>query len=154
MARSEKMKLTEFISLESIHINVDTDSKKNLFKRISKILINQNLDESNIINEKLNQRERLGSTAVGNGVAIPHAKIKSLEKTIVIFLKLLKPIDFSSSDKKYVDIVFSIIAPENSESEHLLILSSISKFLKKKDALQRLRKLDSKEKVFSFLSKF
>ena len=80
MARSEKMKLTEFISLESIHINVDTDSKKNLFKRISKILINQNLDESNIINEKLNQRERLGSTAVGNGVAIPHAKIKSLEK--------------------------------------------------------------------------
>ncbi len=148
------MKLTEFISLESIHINVDTDSKKNLFKRISKILINQNLDESNIINEKLNQRERLGSTAVGNGVAIPHAKIKSLEKTIVIFLKLLKPIDFSSSDKKYVDIVFSIIAPENSESEHLLILSSISKFLKKKDALQRLRKLDSKEKVFSFLSKF
>ena len=148
------MKLVEFISQKNIYNAVDTDSKKNLFKKISRILVADDINVANLINEKLNERERLGSTGVGNGVAIPHAKIKSLKSTKVIFLKLIKPIDFSSPDGKDVDIVFSIIAPENSESEHLLILSSISKFLKKKDALSRLRKLKDEIKIFEFLSKF
>lgn len=148
------MKLVEFISQKNIYNAVDTDSKKNLFKKISRILVADDINVANLINEKLNERERLGSTGVGNGVAIPHAKIKSLKSTKVIFLKLVKPIDFSSPDGKDVDIVFSIIAPENSESEHLLILSSISKFLKKKDALSRLRKLKDEIKIFEFLSKF
>ena len=139
---------------KNIYNDVDTDSKKNLFKKISKILVTNDSNQSNLINEKLNERERLGSTGVGNGVAIPHAKIKSLKNTKVIFLKLTKPIEFSSPDEKHVDIIFSIIASENSESEHLLILSSISKFLKKKDALVKLRKLNDKNTIFEFLSKF
>ena len=148
------MKLTEFISLKSIYVNVEEDSKKNLFKKISKVFTSNESVDISSISEKLNERERLGSTGVGDGVAIPHAKIKSLKSTKVIFLKLVKPIDFSSPDGKDVDIVFSIIAPENSESEHLLILSSISKFLKKRDALSRLRKLEDEIKIFEFLSKF
>ena len=148
------MKLVEFIGLDSILVDVDVDSKKNLFKKISRILVAGDSNETNLIIEKLNERERLGSTGVGNGVAIPHAKIESVKSTRVIFLKLAKAIDFSSPDGKDVDIVFSIIAPENSESEHLLILSSISRFLKKKDALTKLRRLDDKVKIFEFLSKF
>ena len=148
------MKLVEFISQKNIYNAVDTDSKKNLFKKISKILVADDINITSLINEKLNERERIGSTGEGNGVAIPHAKIKSLKSTKVIFLKLVKPIDFSSPDGKDVDIVFSIIAPENSESEHLLILSSISKFLKKRDALSRLRKLEDEIQIFEFLSKF
>ena len=139
---------------KNIYNAVETDSKKNLFKKISRILVKEDSNEINLINEKLNERERLGSTGVGNGVAIPHAKIKSVKSTKVIFLKLVNAIDFSSPDGRDVDIVFSIIAPENSESEHLLILSSISKFLKKKDALNKLRKLNDEAKIFEFLSKF
>ena len=135
------MKLTEFISLNSIHINVEEDSKKNLFKKISKIFVGNESIDTSLISEKLNERERLGSTSVGDGVAIPHAKIQSINQTKVIFLKLNKPIDFSSSDEKDVDIVFAIIAPENSESEHLLILSAISKFLKKKRSVRKIKKL-------------
>ncbi len=148
------MKLTEFISLNSIHINVEEDSKKNLFKKISKIFVGNESIDTSLISEKLNERERLGSTSVGDGVAIPHAKIQSINQTKVIFLKLNKPIDFSSSDEKDVDIVFAIIAPENSESEHLLILSAISKFLKKKGALEKLRSLDSCNKIYEYFSKF
>ena len=154
MARSKKMKLTEFISLNSIHINVEEDSKKNLFKKISKIFVGNESIDTSLISEKLNERERLGSTSVGDGVAIPHAKIQSINQTKVIFLKLNKPIDFSSSDEKDVDIVFAIIAPENSESEHLLILSAISKFLKKKGALEKLRNLNSCNKIYEYFSKF
>ena len=148
------MKLTEFISLNSIHINVEEDSKKNLFKKISKIFVGNESIDTSLISEKLNERERLGSTSVGDGVAIPHAKIQSINQTKVIFLKLNKPIDFSSSDEKDVDIVFAIIAPENSESEHLLILSAISKFLKKKGALEKLRNLNSCNKIYEYFSKF
>ena len=76
------MKLVEFISQKNIYNAVETDSKKNLFKKISKILVSDDINITNLINEKLNERERLGSTGVGNGVAIPHAKIKSLKSTV------------------------------------------------------------------------
>ncbi len=148
------MKLTEFIYLNSIYVNVEEDSKKNLFKKISKVFTNNQSVDVSSISEKLNERERLGSTGVGDGVAIPHAKIESITETQVLFLKLKKPIDFSSPDKRNVDIIFAIVAPENSESEHLLILSAISKFLKRKGTLDRIRKLSNAEKIYDYFSKF
>ncbi len=81
-------------------------------------------------------------------VAIPHTKIEGLKKTQVLFIKLKSKIDFSASDEKFVDIIFSIITPETSQSEHLLILSSISNFLKKKGCIERLRKLNSAEDIY------
>ena len=92
--------------------------------------------------------KKAGTTAIGNGVAIPHTKIVGLKKTQVLFIKLKSKIDFSASDEKFVDIIFSIITPETSESEHLLILSSISKFLKKKGCVDHLRKLSSAEEIY------
>ena len=65
------MKLVEFISLDSIHVDIDVDSKKNLFKCVSTIFSKNNSERASIVVEKLNERERLGSTGVGNGVAIP-----------------------------------------------------------------------------------
>ena len=79
------MKLAEFILQKNIYNNVEADSKKNLFKKISKILLSNNFSENNTINEKLNERERLGSTGVGNGVAIPHAKIETLKVLRLFF---------------------------------------------------------------------
>ena len=90
----------------------------------------------------------MGTTAVGNGVAIPHTKIKGLKKTQVLFIKLKSKIDFSASDEKFVDIIFSIITPETSQSEHLLILSSISNFFKKKGSIDRLRSLNTAEEIY------
>ena len=81
-------------------------------------------------------------------MAIPHTKVAGLKKTQVIFIKLKSKIDFSASDDKFVDIIFSIITPETSQSEHLLILSSISNFLKKKNCIDELRKLDSAEDIY------
>ncbi|MAI59886.1 MAG: transcriptional regulator [Rickettsiales bacterium] len=133
------MKLSEFIYKNSIFIDVQADSQKNVFKILGNTFSKKNKDLSSLIIEKLNERERLGSTSVGNGIAIPHTKVDGIKETQVIFLKLKSGVDFSAPDGKKIDLIFSIIAPENSESDHLLILSSISNFIKKKEKVDRLR---------------
>ena len=133
------MKLSEFICKNSIFIDVQADSQKNVFKILGNTFSKKNKDLSSLIIEKLNERERLGSTSVGNGIAIPHTKVDGIKETQVIFLKLKSGVDFSAPDGKKIDLIFSIIAPENSESDHLLILSSISNFIKKKEKVDRLR---------------
>ena len=133
------MKLSEFIYKNFIFIDVQADSKKNVFKILGNIFSKKNKDLSSLIIDKLNERERLGSTSVGNGIAIPHTKVDGIKETQVIFLKLKNGVDFSASDGKKIDLIFSIIAPENSESDHLLILSSISNFIRKKEKVERLR---------------
>ena len=133
------MKLSEFIFKNSIFIDVQADSQKNVFKILGNNFSKKNKDLSSLIIEKLNERERLGSTSVGNGIAIPHTKVEGIKETQVIFLKLKSGVDFSAPDGKKIDLIFSIIAPENSESDHLLILSSISNFIRKKEKVDRLR---------------
>ena len=133
------MKLSEFINKDSIFLDVHAESQKNVFKILGNIFSKKNKDLSSLIIDKLNERERLGSTSVGNGIAIPHTKVDGIKETQVIFLKLKNAVDFSASDGKKIDLIFSIIAPENSESDHLLILSSISNFIRKKEKVSRLR---------------
>ncbi len=147
------MKLIEFIKPDSIYVDVDVDSKKNLFKQVSSIFSRNDSEKSSIIVEKLNEREQLGSTGVGNGVAIPHSKINLIDKTKVIFLKLKSAIDFSAADKKHVDLVFVILAPKNCQSEHLLVLSSISNFLREESLVQKLRSLKKSTDIHKFFSK-
>ena len=144
------MKLVEFIALDSILVDVEVDSKKNLFKFVSNFFTKNDLEESSKIIEKLNEREQLGSTGVGNGVAIPHSKINIVDKTKVLFLKLKSAVDFSAPDKKYVDLVFVILAPKNCQSEHLLVLSSISSFVKNKNFVEKLRKLKNSKEIYNF----
>ena len=147
------MKLSEFIFKNSIFIDVQADSQKNVFKILGNTFSKKNKDLSSLIIEKLNERERLGSTSVGNGIAIPHTKVDGIKETQVIFLKLKDGVDFSASDGKKIDLVFSIIAPENSESDHLLILSSISNFIRKKQKIDRLRGSTNMEEILFLFSK-
>ena len=147
------MKLSEFIYKNSIFINVEAESQKNVFKILGNIFSKKNKTLSSRIVDKLNERERLGSTSVGNGIAIPHTKVDGIKKTQVIFLKLKSGVDFSASDGKKIDLIFSIIAPGNSESDHLLILSSISNFIRKKQKIDRLRGSATIEEISFLFSK-
>ena len=147
------MKLSEFMNKNSIFLDVHAESQKNVFKILGNIFSKKNKTLSSLIIEKLNERERLGSTSVGNGIAIPHTKIDGINETQVIFLKLKDGVDFSASDGKKIDLVFSIIAPENSESDHLLILSSISNFIRKKQKIDRLRGSTNMEEILFLFSK-
>ena len=147
------MKISDIIPLKNIFLDINASSKKALFKLISKkISIRFKLDQNEIL-DNLNQREKLGSTGIGNGIAIPHSKIKGIKKLFSLFLRSKSLIDFSSSDTKGVDIIFVIIAPENATTEHLLALSEISKFLKIEGVIDKLRKLRTDKEIHQLLVK-
>ncbi len=147
------MNLADIIPLNNIYLDVNASSKKALFKEVAaKIADKLNIDQNNVL-EKLNEREKLGSTGIGNGIAIPHGKVNGITKVFSIFLRTKNLIDFSSSDLVGVDIIFVIIAPEDSKTDHLLVLSEISKFLRNNKNKQALRKLKTAHEVYELLSK-
>ena len=144
------MKISDILSKNNVFLDLELTSKKSLFKEISQ-KISEKAKVNNIkVLEKLNEREKLGSTAIGNGVAIPHTKIENLKKIFSLFFRLNKPIDFSANDKKGVDLVFVLIVPENSQSEHLLALSTISKFLRNEKNKKQIRQIKNIEKLYNY----
>ena len=146
------MNLTDIIPLNNIYLDVNASSKKALFKEVAAKISNKlNIDQNNLLG-KLNEREKLGSTGIGNGIAIPHGKVNGIKKVFSLFLRTKSLIDFSSSDLLGVDVIFVIIAPEESKTDHLLALSEISKFLRKNKNKEALRKLKTNHEVFELLS--
>src|SRR5436305_12423144 len=89
--------------------------------------------------ETLQQREKLGSTGVGNGIAIPHGKLPKLDKLVGLFARLETPIDFEALDGKPVDLVFVLLAPESAGADHLRALARISRLLRDGEVARRLR---------------
>ena len=102
--------------------------------------------------QNLTKREKLGSTAVGNGIAIPHINIKDIDKPYVFVSTLLNGLDFNSTDNQPVDVIFLLIAPENNGSEHLQALALISRLLRNNDLTTKLRGCKNQESALAVIS--
>ena len=102
--------------------------------------------------ETLLQRERLGSTGVGHGIAIPHGKISGLKHIVGLFAKLENPIDFDAIDDQPVDLVFALLAPESAGADHLKALARISRLLREPSAIDKLRKTADKMGIYAVLT--
>jgi nitrogen PTS system EIIA component len=98
------------------------------------------------------QRERLGSTGVGNGIAIPHGKLGNLSSLVGIFARLETPVDFEALDDQPVDLVFLLLAPEGAGADHLKALSRIARVLRDHDMVTRLRASDSASAIYTLLN--
>jgi len=97
------------------------------------------------------QRERLGSTGVGNGIAIPHGKLNNLPSIIGIFARLDTPVDFEALDDQPVDLVFLLLAPEGAGADHLKALSRIARVLRDQDMVAKIRSSDSASAIYTLL---
>lgn len=97
------------------------------------------------------QRERLGSTGVGHGVAIPHGKLRSVDRLIGVFARLARPVDFDSLDEQPVDLVFLLVAPESAGADHLKALARIARVLRDAGFAQKLRATDDAATLYSLL---
>jgi len=139
---------------DAILLDVHATSLKQLFQDVAMCLADKTgltLDARDIVNAAL-ERERLGSTGVGSGVAVPHARIDGIDKVMMVFARLETPLDFNSVDDRPVDLVVFIVAPLNSGSAHLRALAKASRLLRSQDMRQRLRAAPTKEAVFALIS--
>ena len=140
-----------FLSEETIMMNYDSKSQKNALEIISKkmsALSSTNADE---IFDKLYEREKLGTTAFGNGFAIPHARVKGIEEAKVIVLKLNNGIDFNSVDDSKVDVIISLLAPDDENDLHIELLSHIAKLLDSQIIREKIRTAESASDIIKVI---
>ena len=152
------MKISTLISPDDIVIRSSANSKKQLLQDMTHITAGQKiaLDEREVL-EALLERERLGSTGIGKGIAIPHARCsfpnKHPAKLVGLLMKLNKPIDFDASDSEPVDIIFMLLASRQTASEHLTALTSISSALQKHKTVTAIREALTADEIWAAINK-
>lgn len=136
------------LSEDSVFPCVEAESKRRIFEYAAKFLAEkENLDEAKIF-EALWERENLGSTGYGEGIAVPHARIDGLNKVVTLFLRLKKGIDFDAYDGKDVDLVAVMISPEKSGEDHLQALATFSAVLRNETVRQKLRQAKTTHEIY------
>ena len=146
------MPLTDLIAPDAVIPALKVISKKQALQELAAraaALTGQN--ERSIV-EVLMQREKLGSTAVGNGIAIPHGKLPKLEKLFGMFARLGRPIDFEALDAQPVDLVFLLLAPEGAGADHLKALARVARLLRDPDVVHKLRASQDAEALYAVLA--
>ena len=141
------MKISALLSPTSIFLDVEVTSKKKLLELIANIVAGRTqLSESAIFGNLLN-RERLGSTALGRGFAVPHARVDNLDDTLACFFRLKEAVNFEAPDDVPVDLVFTIVIPEQATEEHLIILSSLARVFSNEEVCEAIRVAGSKDEI-------
>lgn len=149
------MQLSEFINVNRIKKGVDVLSKKRALEELSNLIAqDQTQLNANGIFESLISRERLGSTGVGYGVAIPHGRIKNCENITGAFIQLQQGIDFDAMDNQPVDILFALIVPEESTDEHLQVLALLASMFNDGNFRQKLRQSQNEEEIYQLLTEW
>lgn len=133
------MELTSILKPEAVKVFSAASSKKRLFQEIGDVAHSAyGLDSAVTVNALL-ERESLGPTGVGHGVALPHARMDGLDKVRGVFVMMEKPIDFGAVDRQPVDIAFALFAPEDAGVEHLKALALVSRTLREPALCSKLR---------------
>ncbi|MEJ2345126.1 MAG: PTS IIA-like nitrogen regulatory protein PtsN [Gammaproteobacteria bacterium] len=147
------MKVEQLISPERITSGSHAASKKRALEELSTLMAENTPDlTKEEIFESLIGRERLGSTGLGHGVAIPHGRVKGRDQAVGAFLQLAEAIDFDAVDGKPVDLLFALLVPDHFTDEHLEVLSQLAEMFANEQLCERLRKSGSREQVFDTIT--
>jgi nitrogen PTS system EIIA component len=146
------MELTDLISPNTVFVDLKATSKKHVLQELARrAAIATNCPERAILDVLL-ERERLGTTGIGQGIAIPHGKLEGINQVHGFFAKLGSGIDFDSMDDLPVDLIFLLLAPETAGADHLKALARVSRTLRDKGRCEKLRGSDSADAVFAILT--
>ncbi len=140
------------ISPEGVIANLRVTSKKQALQELAKRAAELTGKPERSIFEVLIERERLGTTGVGNGIAIPHGKLPGLDRLYGLFARLNKPIDFDAIDEQPVDLICLLLAPETAGADHLKALARVSRLLRDSTICEKLRGSDKAEAVYALLT--
>lgn len=147
------MQLQELISPERIEFSMPVTSKKRLLEQLSTLMHadEPGLDEYAAF-QSLLDRERLGSTGIGHGVALPHGRLKGLDKAIGAFATLEKEVDYDSIDHEPIKMVFALLVPEQATEDHLQLLARIATVLNDDATRAKILGANNKEEIYQYLT--
>lgn len=146
------MLLHDLLTPDAVIAPLKANGKKQVLQDIAqRAAVITGLGEREIF-ETLLQRERLGSTGIGDGIAIPHGRSTKLEKLRGLFVRLDRPIDFEALDGQPVDILFVLLAPEGAGADHLKALARVARVLRDRSTLERIRRAHDASAVYAILS--
>ncbi|MEQ8194062.1 MAG: PTS IIA-like nitrogen regulatory protein PtsN [Rhodospirillales bacterium] len=146
------MDIADLLTVDCIVADLRVTSKKQALQELARRVADlAGLHERSVF-DVLIERERLGTTGVGNGIAIPHGKLPNLDRLYGLFARLDKPIDFHAIDDQPVDLIFLLLAPESAGADHLKALARVSRLLRDKAVCEKLRGTDDAEALFALLT--
>ena len=146
------MDITELIGVNTVVPSLRVTSKKQALQELAKRSAELTGMAERTIFDVLLERERLGTTGVGNGIAIPHGKLAGLKKLHGLFARLEQPIDFDAIDDQPVDLIFLLLAPEGAGADHLKALARVSRLLRDPQICQKVRGSDNAEAIYALLA--
>jgi nitrogen PTS system EIIA component len=152
---NQSKSMTDFSDLvvpATVCTKLSISGKKQLFQKLAELAANAYSLDAGEVYDRLLERERLGSTGFGGGVAIPHAKIDGLDQVYGIALRLDEPIAFEAVDDAPVDVVFSLLSPADSGAEHLKTLARVSRYLRNEQNIARIRGVGSDAALLALLT--
>lgn len=143
------MSLKSLLKAELIFAQQDIVSKKRVLEQVSDVASNKLHCDSEAVYDALLGREKLGSTGIGNGIAIPHCRLESANHTAIVVMSLQTPIDFDAIDKRAVDLIFALIVPPHECDSHLSTLAQIAELAQSQQSLDKLRTAQTNEELFN-----
>jgi PTS system nitrogen regulatory IIA component len=146
------MTLTDLVAPNAILPALKVNTKKQVIQELAARAAELTGQNERAILEILMQREKLGSTAVGNGVAIPHGKLSKLGRLFGLFARLERPVDFEALDGQPVDLVFLLLAPEQAGADHLKALARVARLLRDQETARKLRESRDADAVYAVLA--
>lgn len=147
------MQIADIITPDRIASNIEAKSKKRALEKISDIIASNSESPmgANDIFESLIARERLGTTAIDHGVAIPHGRIKNTDKTIGAFVQFSNGIDCDAMDHKSVNLMFALLVPEESTEEHLQLLARLAQMFSNAELREKLASASNSKDIYDLL---
>jgi PTS system nitrogen regulatory IIA component len=146
------MLLTDLVAPNAIIPALKVNGKKQALAELAARAAELSAQNERTILEILQQREKLGSTGVGNGIAIPHGKLPKLTRLFGLFARLDRPIDFEALDGQGVDLIFLLLAPETAGADHLKALARVARLLRDPDVARKLRESRDAEALYAVLA--
>jgi nitrogen PTS system EIIA component len=146
------MDLFNLVSADCVFSKLKASSKKQALQDLANKAAAATGLESRAIFDKLLERERLGTTGVGQGIAIPHGKFAELDRVYGLFARLETPVDFESMDEQPVDLVFVLLAPEPSGADHLKALARVSRLFRNLPMCEKLRGAENADAIYALLT--
>ncbi len=146
------MEIFQLLSPDGVIANLKANSKKQALQELSARAARITGQHERVIFDTLLERERLGTTGVGNGIAIPHGRLPGLDKLYGLFARVERPVDFDSIDEMPVDLIFLLLAPESAGADHLKALARVSRLLRDKSVCEKLRGAESADALYALLT--